>query len=57
MNKHNNQNQINDTGDIYNYLVTQSVDTKGIGEDKISSDMNLLTKAEEKQDYKTDIRN
>jgi len=47
----NNQNQIN----LSNYLVTQAVDTKKIAQDKLLSDLEQLSKAEEKSAYKADI--
>lgn len=37
------------------YLVTQAVDTSSISTDKLSSDLEQLTKAEEKSTYKANI--
>jgi hypothetical protein len=52
MNKKNeSQNKIN----MSDYLVTQAVDTSSISTDKLSSDLEQLTKAEEKSTYKANI--
>lgn len=40
---------------ISNYLVTQGVNTENIQQDRLNSDLSLLTEAEEKKDYKADI--
>lgn len=47
----NNQNTVN----ISNYLVTQAIDTKSLPEEKLSSDLEQLSKAEEKSTYKANI--
>lgn len=47
----NNQNTVN----ISNYLVTQAVDTKSLPVEKLSSDLEQLSKAEEKSTYKANI--
>ena len=53
--KMDNQNNIQDTINFSDYLVTQAVDTKGLPQDKLSSDLDQLNKAEEKSTYKTNI--
>ncbi len=63
MNKQNNQQAINQEEtqkegtevNISNYLVTQSIDTESLGQEKLNSDLSLLTEAEEKREYKADI--
>jgi len=47
----NTQNTIN----LSDYLVTQAVDTKTLSQDKLSSDLEQLSKAEEKSTYKANI--
>lgn len=38
-----------------NYLVTEAVDPSSLGDEKLNSDLSMLTKAEEKQQHKPDI--
>ncbi len=40
---------------ISNYLVTQGIDPGNIEKGKKDSDLSLLTEAEEKKEYRTDI--
>jgi hypothetical protein len=51
----NNQNTNGNTINISNYLVTQAVDTNSLAQDKLLSDLEQLSKAEEKSTYKADI--
>lgn len=41
--------------DASNYLVTQGMDPNEVGEDKLKSDLSLLSKAEEKKKHRIDI--
>ena len=49
------ENQNSNTINMSNYLVTEAVDTKNIAQEKVSSDLDTLRKAEEKTNYKTNI--
>jgi len=40
---------------LTNYLVTESVNPNNFGEEKLKSDLSLLSEAEEKKEYKADI--
>lgn len=40
---------------ISNYLVTQGINTENIAQEKLKSDLSLITEAEEKRQYKADI--
>jgi hypothetical protein len=51
----NNQSTSDTRINISNYLVTQAVDTKSLAQDKLLSDLEQLSKAEEKSTYKADI--
>lgn len=63
MNKQNSQQTVNQEEtqrdgtevNISNYLVTQGINTKDLGQEKLNSDFSLLTEAEEKRQYKADI--
>jgi hypothetical protein len=44
-----------ETINVSDYLVTEAVDTKSLDQEKLSSDLDILNKAEEKKDYKTNI--
>ena len=50
-NQINNQNTIN----LADYLVTQAVDPNTINKEKLTSDLEQLSKAEEKTVYKINI--
>lgn len=51
----NNQSTSDNTINISNYSVTQAVDTNSLAQDKLLSDLDQLSKAEEKSTYKADI--
>jgi hypothetical protein len=51
MSNKNNESTINAS----DYLVTEAVDTRRLGQEKLSSDLDILNKAEEKKNYKTNI--
>lgn len=51
----NNQDTNQNRADTSIYLVTQAVDTSSIGNEKVSSDLDVLKKAEEKSTYKANI--
>lgn len=62
MRQNNQQNRISnkDTNQkpeitLTNYLVTESVNPDTIGEEKLKSDLSLLSEAEDKKEYKADI--
>jgi hypothetical protein len=60
MNSQNNNDENNKQGteiNISNYLVTQKVDTSNIDDEKLNSDLSLLSKGEQgnRYRYKTDI--
>lgn len=40
---------------LSNYLITESVNPNSLGEEKLKSDLSLLSEAEEKKEYKADI--
>jgi hypothetical protein len=48
-------NNNEDTINASDYLVTEAVDTKNIDKERLSSDLDILNKAEEKKNYKTNI--
>jgi len=50
----NNQNNLNMLPES-NYLVTKAVSTSSIPEQKVSSDLEQLEKAEKKTEYKANI--
>ncbi len=63
MNKQNSQQTVNQEDsqregtevNISNYLVTQGINTENLGQEKLNSDLSLLTEAEDKREYKADI--
>jgi hypothetical protein len=62
MKQSNQQNRISDEGTnqkpevtLTNYLVTESVNPNNLGEEKLKSDLSLLSEAEDKKEYKADI--
>lgn len=53
--QNNNDEQIQEGINPSNYLVTEAVDPNSLGNEKLQSDISLLTEAEEKRDRKPDI--